>query len=240
MGVCTFGTETCALGAWGSCVGGIRPGMEVCDAAMLDEDCDGMSNEGCMCIMGTTRSCGCGGMQTCSSVGAWGGCTGGTPPMTETCNGRDDDCNGVIDDGAADCLGTLSGMGNTCTIQYRPGSGSAYLLCTTTRSWTAARDACAAVGYHLVTVDSMAEQDWLHMRTMLAGAGEWWIGLMDIDGDGDYEDDEWHGGMRTSYRRWGSGEPTHTGQCVFLDNGDSGGWDDKSCGGGRRFVCEAP
>lgn len=42
-----------------------------------------------------------GGTQTCNSAGtAWGLCQGETTPATETCNGNDDDCDGVIDNGS--------------------------------------------------------------------------------------------------------------------------------------------
>jgi GDPmannose 4,6-dehydratase len=33
--------------------------------------------------------------------GSWGGCTGATNPSPEICNGRDDDCDGLVDDGLA-------------------------------------------------------------------------------------------------------------------------------------------
>ena len=51
------------------------------------------------CAAGSTRACptacATSGVATCAS-GAFGACV---PPM-ETCNGRDDDCDGVVDDGA--------------------------------------------------------------------------------------------------------------------------------------------
>jgi hypothetical protein len=60
------------------------------------------------CTDGDTRSCGSSnvapcsfGTQTCSN-GAWGQCAGATEPTQEICNGIDDDCNGAIDDNAAD------------------------------------------------------------------------------------------------------------------------------------------
>ncbi len=82
----------------------INPGAtEICDMAVTDEDCDGVANPMslCMCTNGSTQMCMApgvcaGGMQTCSS-GMWGSCS--IAPTTETCDGRDEDCNGVVDDG---------------------------------------------------------------------------------------------------------------------------------------------
>ena len=92
--------------------GEVSPGVEErCDSAMVDEDCDGEVNEGCECTpAGTTRPCEgsnvgeCrAGTQTCILGGdsrtLWSTCQDRVEPRAEACNGRDDDCNGVIDDG---------------------------------------------------------------------------------------------------------------------------------------------
>ena len=75
---------------------------ELCDAMMIDENCDGVANPTtlCMCSGTETRTCleagVCGtGTQQCAS-GAWGPCTVG--PVAEVCDGRDEDCDGTIDD----------------------------------------------------------------------------------------------------------------------------------------------
>jgi hypothetical protein len=86
-------------------------GIERCDAAAvpLDENCDGSRNEGCACVEGATQSCGGGspvrgvcraGVQRCIA-GVWGSCEGNVDPgaRTEICNGDDDDCDGMTDEG---------------------------------------------------------------------------------------------------------------------------------------------
>ncbi len=81
-----------------------NPGaMEACDGT-ADDDCDGTIDEGCTCTAGEMRGCGSSdvgecvaGTQTCID-GLWAGCTG-TGPGTETCNGLDDDCDGMTDEG---------------------------------------------------------------------------------------------------------------------------------------------
>lgn len=116
VGTCSQGIQTCMFDAgtgetyWSAtCSGQTGPVAEVCDG--LDNDCNGAVDDGltCQCTVGSTRLCGSAigqcvpGTQTCVLVGSdtqWGACTGGTGPSTETCNGLDDDCNGVPDDGA--------------------------------------------------------------------------------------------------------------------------------------------
>jgi hypothetical protein len=82
-----------------------HPGAtEICEGSH-DENCDGHVDENCGCTAGMMRACGASstppchmGMQSCVG-GTWGACTGNVDPTVETCNGIDDDCNGVVDNG---------------------------------------------------------------------------------------------------------------------------------------------
>lgn len=81
-----------------------------------DNNCDGVVDEGCQCKPGQTRPCGTDqgectkGKQTCNSKGRWGiVCVGESKPNNETCNGKDDDCDGSIDNG-------FPGLGTACSV----------------------------------------------------------------------------------------------------------------------------
>lgn len=59
----------------------------------------------------------CLGLRTCGNAGL-GQCKG-QPPSPEVCNGLDDDCNGLIDDGVESPCG---GCATDCTLEVTPGT----------------------------------------------------------------------------------------------------------------------
>jgi len=117
---------------------GVHPGaVDICDG--VDNDCSGTADVGCACTDGSTRACGRSdgtggylsmgrcvvGSQICVG-GAWGGCIGAVEPTIEVCNGLDDDCNGVADDGVtADCYqdGDGDGRGTGALVRVCAASG---------------------------------------------------------------------------------------------------------------------
>jgi hypothetical protein len=122
VGTCLGGTQTCAGGQWGACVGEVVPDTETCDGA--DEDCDGAVDED----LGTL-SCGqgiCANTVPSCQNGAPNTCTPLPVSGPEVCDGLDNNCNGSVDDGIAPlscgqgaCANTvpgcLNGAPNTCT-----------------------------------------------------------------------------------------------------------------------------
>lgn len=84
--------------------------MEVCNG--LDDDCNGMIDDNLGPGQGIGIDCGVQG-QGCTKgitrcIGGKVVCEGSSMPTAETCNGRDDDCNGLIDDG------TFPTVGDSC------------------------------------------------------------------------------------------------------------------------------
>ena len=110
VGACSAGVQTCnrlpsGASDWGACVGAVPPTPEVCDG--VDNNCNGVTDEGCPCVVGSTQPCGSNvgecraGTQTCTPTG-FGQCVGAVGPTPEVCDGRDNNCNGVVDDASAE------------------------------------------------------------------------------------------------------------------------------------------
>ncbi|NOY91478.1 MAG: formylglycine-generating enzyme family protein [Deltaproteobacteria bacterium] len=116
VGSCRPGTMLCTGGAL-VCSGGTGPALETCNG--LDDNCDGTIDEG---NPGGGASCGIAtgacvaGMLRCSGGGL--SCFGAVGPSLESCNGLDDDCDGVVDNGfdLTNDPRNCGGCGNTCAF----------------------------------------------------------------------------------------------------------------------------
>jgi hypothetical protein len=136
IGACaSTGTETCTVGTWGNntCTSG-SPTAETCNN--IDDNCDGSVDEG----LTRPTTCGIGacsgntGVETCSA-GTWGNDTcdplAGAAANDATCNGVDDDCNGIADEDYV-ATNTTCGIGACASIgQLICSGGSLVDTCAT-------------------------------------------------------------------------------------------------------------
>ena len=127
VGACKAGVQNCKTPReWGPCTGAVGGTKEVCDT--IDNDCDGKVdedfkdvNQPCSIGIGHCKST---GKNVCATSKDKTICNApkGADPIKETCNGKDDDCDGKIDqdwdlqtDGNhCGTCGNVCGTGNGC------------------------------------------------------------------------------------------------------------------------------
>ena len=138
-GACRAGMLHCQGGML-VCIGATSGSPEVCNG--IDDDCDGQTDEGvpvggpCGSSVGECRP----GMFECQ--GALGYvCVGGSTGTAETCDGLDNDCNGMVDD-------NVPGTGVACTAD---ASGTAYCHPGVVRCLAGALRCQGAVPFHPAT-----------------------------------------------------------------------------------------
>jgi hypothetical protein len=111
VGVCHGGVRYCANGQLGPCTGQVVPSPEACN--LQDDDCNGAVDDG----LGTF-SCGIGG---CAVVvpachqGVIQTCVPGVAQLRDLCDGKDENCDGVID-GGCNCVHVATTGNDTMAV----------------------------------------------------------------------------------------------------------------------------
>ena len=123
------------------------------------------------------------------------------------------------------------GCGAQTGCTYFERDGHQYLHRTNgnvRRSWSDARDFCAQMGGQLATIDGADEID-LFFQHAIGG----WIGLEDLDEDGEFG---WLDGTPLEFTDWRAGQPNGELCVEVLENMQ---WDDVDCEAVKAFTCEA-
>ena len=124
-GICSAGTEVCAGGNL-ICSQDEASRSEECNGE--DDDCDGVVDDGnpgggASCLTGESGVCATGTL-SCSGGGLV--CNRNQDPSGEVCNGRDDSCNGTVDNDCPSNVGTTGSVRNAGS--QGGGGGDAFTL----------------------------------------------------------------------------------------------------------------
>ena len=93
--------------------------LPFCDG--LDNNCNDQIDEGCPCPSGSVESCyqadratlahgDCRAGHRSCVAGTWGACEGAVEPSNELCNGRDDNCDGRVDENVLNACGVCGSV----------------------------------------------------------------------------------------------------------------------------------
>ena len=204
-----------------------------------------------------------------SSAGSGGeaGSTAGTAGAAAGGTGGEAAAAGTAGGGAAGTSGGAAGSGgnpnppttceelNSASVEH---DGHCYLRVNSPITWRLAKDACAALNAHLVTISSDgrtqeefdAENDFVWQ---LAGMMDVWLGLSDGREDTQNGDDDppftWVTGEPFTLNHWGADEPNHYQKdctdgtdcwehCTFMWQDQSGAWNDEICSFEKQYICE--
>lgn len=112
---CKLGTQSCIQGLWSLCQAQILPKPEECNG--LDDDCDGQIDNnlppGPLCDLQLGV---CEGSRANCRSGKWQACVifdylihNKSYSSQESCDGLDNNCNGLVDEDITDCVTTVAG-----------------------------------------------------------------------------------------------------------------------------------
>ncbi|XP_019634953.1 PREDICTED: ZP domain-containing protein-like [Branchiostoma belcheri] len=133
---------------------------------------------------------------------------------------------------------TATVTGQECPIAgYVSVDGVCYKDFVEKKTYDAARQTCAADGGLLAMPKDNTANSAVYN---LVGAGKRWIGLTDIDIEGQWLFEDGQTLASAGYNDWNIDEPNDAGggeDCLEVDV-DSRSWNDNNCGSGFGFVCQ--
>ena len=162
------------------------------------------------------------------------------PGNPEVCDGADNDCVATtLDACPANCTPTKDG-------------GHTYLLCNSAVIWATAQTTCKNAGFHLIQIDTAAENTWVRnaANSQFGVGAVIQLGATDGAAEGSWlwtgsNAKFWQGlgngtAVGNRFHRWNTNEPNN-GNGVGEDCSQmnaAGAWFDIACASAQRFVCE--
>ncbi|XP_043213020.1 lectin BRA-3-like [Amphibalanus amphitrite] len=122
-----------------------------------------------------------------------------------------------------------------CPDDWLEFNGSCYYGSNSNFSWHGARQICEEMqwGAHLTSIATEDENAFINSQF---GHLQPWIGLNDMDTEGDWK---WANGESLVYTNWDAGQPDNTDcDCAYIWKTEGGTWDDTYCNVAFHFVCE--
>ena len=115
-------------------------------------------------------------------------------------------------------------------------NGSRYYRANSSSTWSSANNLAQSVGGQLVTISSLAENNWL--ASALGNSGSYWLGLNDVAVEGTFV---WSSGSTSTYRNWNTGEPNNTNNEDYAEFiASNGKWNDlgnsNNCGSLKGII----
>jgi hypothetical protein len=181
-------------------------------------------------------------------AGGSGGGAAACRPSTERCNGHDDDCDELIDELA--CNSMMSGTVGCSGFVLPDAPAHGYMLCTGSKDYIRAQEACAGQNMRLAWLETSAENSAVSKKVaavakdaeVIFGAsdsgkeGKWlWDGGAQFwDGD---EGGKPVGGL---FNAWTDGTPNDENKdedCGVLMSATAV-WGDRSCSAKYAYLCE--
>lgn len=167
---------------------------------------------------------------------------------TERCNGHDDDCDELVDELA--CGSTVNGTVGCYGFVIAGAPTHGYMLCTGTRTYANAQEACAAQNMRLAWLETAAENSEVSKKVgALSMDAEVSFGATDLAKESQWF---WDGGAQFwdgnesgkpvggRYSAWTDGTPNdenNNEDCAVLLSA-SATWGDRACAAKYAYLCE--